>query len=758
MADAPILRERIYRPEEGWLPLIFVSTAVLCAAGSVASVAWISQDDLVIWTAVFGLAMGGGLAKRPIRPLPAWFLILIYALLLPILRIGNLFPPLAIFANGWQATRTYWLGNGAWLWDRSSSWVTAVSAGQSSQETAVFAMVLGTLTWLLAAYVGWSSYRQKRPLLGLTLMGTAVACNSYFGQEGFEWVAAFIAAAGITTAVMQYAHLEQGWVKNRVDYSNEIRTELAFYAGAIAVGLLLIAIVIPGIRWRLLTNYFAQLDAVQAAEATLERAFAGVNQPDRNFEAIPGLEGRVGIMPRSYLLGDAPELYETVMMTAVTDIPLPDQATHWRGLSYDLYTGRGWALSEERFEEHPTDTPIVLNEFAGQTAVHQQINWQFGQRVLRYTLGTPHQFNQNSLTFWRGNEDYVRTQSNEGLIYEAISLVSSATDQELREATGNIPPALLARYTQLPQSVPERVHELAQEVTANSLAPYDKALTLERFLRQYEYSLDIDAPPSDLDPVDYFLFEQQAGYCDYYASAMVVMARSLGLPARIGIGYLAQTPDENGVQTIRQINGHSWAEIYFPEYGWIEFEPTAAFSPPPRTVTVNPNEGVIRDDFAPDPTDIVPPPLPDPEPAVWWWQWLIIPLIVFIVGLIWWWRTRPIVDVPAVVWAYGRLQNQARQLGQPTPASQTPTEFEQTFSTRLADYGRSPRMRHWVKLLRRPITHITASFIAHQYQQKGVELEEDVEALWQLSKRPFRRLRLWHWLQQKRPFKSKDQQ
>jgi transglutaminase-like putative cysteine protease len=99
-------------------------------------------------------------------------------------------------------------------------------------------------------------------------------------------------------------------------------------------------------------------------------------------------------------------------------------------------------------------------------------------------------------------------------------------------------------------------------------------------LRQYPYSLEVTGPPPNVDPVAYFLFELQAGYCDYYASAMVVMARSLGLPARMGVGYLAQPADEAGVQTIRQLHGHSWAEIYFAGVGWVEFEPTGSFDSP----------------------------------------------------------------------------------------------------------------------------------------------------------------------------------
>ena len=109
--------------------------------------------------------------------------------------------------------------------------------------------------------------------------------------------------------------------------------------------------------------------------------------------------------------------------------------------------------------------------------------------------------------------------------------------------------------------MPPRVAALAQEVTAAAATPYDQALALEAFLRQYPYDLGIPAPPPEVDVADFFLFELQRGYCDYYATAMAVLARTLGLPARLASGYAAAAPDEDGVQTIRQNLAHSWPEI-----------------------------------------------------------------------------------------------------------------------------------------------------------------------------------------------------
>jgi len=116
--------------------------------------------------------------------------------------------------------------------------------------------------------------------------------------------------------------------------------------------------------------------------------------------------------------------------------------------------------------------------------------------------------------------------------------------------------------------------------------PYDKAKAIEAYLRtNYPYDLDVPAPPEGQDVADYFLFDLQKGYCDYYATTMVVLARASGLPARFVSGYAPGSYDApNAEYVIRELDAHSWVEIYFPEIGWIEFEPTASIAEIERTV------------------------------------------------------------------------------------------------------------------------------------------------------------------------------
>lgn len=136
--------------------------------------------------------------------------------------------------------------------------------------------------------------------------------------------------------------------------------------------------------------------------------------------------------------------------------------------------------------------------------------------------------------------------------------------------------AIYSRYTSLPENFPERIGELAKDITAEAENDYRKAVKIMNYLKtRYPYTLTPGDTPEDRDFVDYFLFDLQKGYCTSFASAFVTMCRSIGLPARYVEGYV--TPfekNENGVYVVTHKEGHVWGEVYFEGYGWIQFEPT----------------------------------------------------------------------------------------------------------------------------------------------------------------------------------------
>jgi len=145
-------------------------------------------------------------------------------------------------------------------------------------------------------------------------------------------------------------------------------------------------------------------------------------------------------------------------------------------------------------------------------------------------------------------------------------------------------------YTTLPEEFPTRIGERARSITAEAENNYTRARLLETYLRtQFTYSLTPGTPPPDRDFVDYFLFDSRTGYCTYFATAFVTMARSLDIPARYVEGFLVSgaLPDEQGFLHVQNSMGHAWGEVYLEGYGWLRFEPT-----PPEDIIQHP----INDD------------------------------------------------------------------------------------------------------------------------------------------------------------------
>jgi transglutaminase-like putative cysteine protease len=268
--------------------------------------------------------------------------------------------------------------------------------------------------------------------------------------------------------------------------------------------------------------------------------------------------------------------------------------------------------------------------------------------------------------------------------YQATMSMSTATESDLWAAGTAYPGWVLDRYLQLPPNMPSRVIDLAQALTQDLDTPYDKAVAIRDYLRTLEYTLDIETPPDGTDGVDYFLFEQQKGYCQYFASAMAVLLRASGIPSRMVAGYgpgeqqygpgdtMGRGPEawQDLQQTFVVRNSHSWVEVFFPGYGWISFEPT-----PDRPI-------IARGEFVFPPQDtgdgggstVEPDGAETGNP--WNAKLLGIPLGLALFGaMVWvgWRRLLGRVSEPRV--AYARIGHLAALGGMGPRESSTPQEF-----------------------------------------------------------------------------------
>lgn len=241
--------------------------------------------------------------------------------------------------------------------------------------------------------------------------------------------------------------------------------------------------------------------------------------------------------------------------------------------------------------------------------------------------------------------------------YQVESEVIVIDHQALAEATATFEDEdLMQAYTSIPQLFPERVRELAEEVTASANNDYEKVLLLEQHLKNsYNYTNTPDTTKmtgSSSDFVEQFLFEIQEGYCDYFSTSMVMMARTLNIPARWVKGFSSGVSDEamanqeqlaftqymknsdtSGTYTVRNADAHSWVEVYFEGYGWVAFEPTPGFAFPYTYVDdeINPLENVLVPTPAPlQLDDVVADQNKEASPALRWIGYVLLTAIVVI--------------------------------------------------------------------------------------------------------------------------------
>jgi len=735
-----------FRPQQGWLAFALLLGALACLVLSVLAVEWVERDSVVVWAVFLGFLCASWLAQRGAPAGLAWGVLVVVGAALAVVLTAELAPPAVVWRGGAAQLDSFWTRQLALFGDRVAGWWRAVGSGGRSTETIVFTLGLALAGWFVGAFLAWSSYRLARPYWGLTLVGLALAVNTFYGQAPLYWAVFFFGLAITAATYVTYLRREIEWERDGMDYSAEVRLDLLVYAAGISLGIMSLALALPSINFRAVAEAFQRQEAVMTAEQTLERAFAGVQQPRTDEGALGG-----GGLPRGFLLNGDPGLTTTVVMTATARLA-PDAppgtlaAYHWRSVSYDVYTGRGWRRSSER--EEPIDAgESIAPATSGTTRVETTVDWVYDQRATRYTIGRPVTFSHDIYALWRGVDDLVgvRGRNLAPHTYTVVSQVRPPDPARLAAArTEDTPPEVLARYTVLPRDLPARVVDLAHQAAGLSdgatPTPYAQARAIEAFLHQYPYTLDLPTPPVEVDIVDYFLFNRQEGFCDYFASAMVVMSRAVGLPARLGVGFLQQPPDDAGVQTVRQINAHSWAEVYFAGYGWVEFEPTPGFaSTAPAPASDSPTSPVAT--YEPPQFANVAVPRRAPQRETPWLALFGLAALALVGWRLWGRRVmaarrapRPALD--AVQLAFAELQTGAAAAGFPYRPGQTPDEFGGGLAAHLAEDVDGAALRPAVERL----THL---YTSRQYgRARSSAAGREADATWRRLRAPLRRLRL----------------
>ncbi|MGO4890618.1 DUF4129 domain-containing transglutaminase family protein [Anaerobacillus sp. MEB173] len=303
-------------------------------------------------------------------------------------------------------------------------------------------------------------------------------------------------------------------------------------------------------------------------------------------DAVNGTSQTIGYSSYAEYLGGGFAEDDSLVFTAETK-----KAHYWRGEAMDFYTGKGWEVSTES----TGNSDINLYRSSVDTErLEAKIQMAEGKEY-------PHIFYPGQFVFigTEGRNFYPNTDLYTGKIhiyedgqqvtlsqYTLIYDYPQFSLEALHNSNENDPSEIQDYYLQLPDDLPDRIYDLALEITEGLESRYEKAKAIEQyfFYSRFQYeTVNVPRPNDNEDYVDQFLFETQRGYCDNFSSAMAVLLRTLDIPTRWVRGFtpgqLTETSaDDVRVYEVRNENAHSWVEVYFPDVGWVPFEPTVGYN------------------------------------------------------------------------------------------------------------------------------------------------------------------------------------
>ena len=667
------------------------------------------------------------------------------------------------------------VGDGVYdLFSRLFVWMRDAVSGGINQDDLVMTLLISGLFWFLGYNLAWHLFRVDRVWRAVLPPGLILITNSiyYTGSanlEGYLIVFVFLTLLLVVRSNLDAREWE--WYLNGVRVPQKLRRQV-FRVGAVLALLVMIgAWLVPqqDIQERLNRfQEFMQSEPVTQLSELWNRLFSSFETNGPTTADYYGGD--------SLQLGGAIRLGDQVVFLAAAP---NNRRYYWRSRVFDNYdTGKWSSAAGIRLTDPEAPLDVVQETTAGGARVPVQQEFTMGLSASRLVYTAPQPLRIDLAT--RSDLSYATDQSMiisvvrpmrvlyEGDTYAATSMMSNATAEQLRLAGTDYPHWVRDTYGAYFPSVSGRTIQLAQQIVAEAGAttPYDQAKAIESWLRtNIEYNEIIPQPPIGVDPVDWVLFDLRQGYCNYYASAMVVMLRSMGIPARMAAGFAqGNFDDTEQAFVVRERDAHTWVEVYFPGYGWIEFEPTSAQAPlnrgdqvvvpqgqpptntplPTPTATNTPIPSptpteppaaestpdaqsqelppTITPTFTPSPTatpvivPTQPPPLrPQPrDPLSFLLPALGLGLVVLLIVLVllalivfiyWYWEWRGMRGLSPVARAYARLERYLGLIGIHVRPQQTPEERRQQIVRELP--AADP-----------PVTAITSLYSAERYGRK----------------------------------------
>ncbi|MCQ3938218.1 MAG: hypothetical protein DPW18_14395 [Chloroflexi bacterium] len=462
-------------------------------------------------------------------------------------------------------------------------------AGRAVEDQLLVLVLLCIPYWFASLYSGYQLTRHANYLAsilpGAILM--LVVSIYHYTTKDYTWMfGVYLFLALLLLGRQKYLLDRKKWLRERVQVSSESSLDLNNISIVVAAAMVLLA-------WGIPYTFASQAGAKEAWQDITGGWFSG-ERFENLFESV---NKEKKPQPRNFqtelALGNQTSQSELVVfLVYVPEAALEYPRLYWRGQIYDRYEGSRWLTTGEDEARHDSalgDLEIPDTDNRRRVSFTYDVYTE-GQTIL-YSAAQPVWMNHDAIILHSKLAEDDETMDvmalrasprlEAGDLYRVSAMLANPTIPELRAAGGNYPDWVKERYLQLPEDFSPRIRDLAQKITADSATPYDKAAAITEHLRnEINYAPGISIPPDAADPLEYFLFERKQGFCNYYATAEVLMLRAVGIPARLAVGYAQGEPNiQNSIYTVRERDLHAWPEVYFPGYGWIEFEPTVNQEP-----------------------------------------------------------------------------------------------------------------------------------------------------------------------------------
>ena len=468
--------------------------------------------------------------------------------------------------------------------ERLGAAATLFIAKKPVYDPILFLLLMSVLFFTLSLSASYNLVRNGSPWLAILPGGLALLIiNHYdhFSNSGLQYIGVYVLLALLILGRLTLLHQRAEWKQEGVFFSPETSGDLNRVTLLVVAGLLIFSWSIPVISsggggfsdfW---TNTIAH--PWSTLSTRISNAFSSLQT--RTIVVQNFFGNNLALTSGSYL-GD------NVLFTVNSAAPTPSGVRfYWQARTYTAYADGQWAAN---YVAKSFNT-ITYNINYPNYADHQLIEFTFTSKTNLQNAPTAQMPVWTSLpvqallaTAPDGTEDSMGLIANpimtSGQVYRERSSISVPNVTDLQAAATNYPTYISSVYLQIPTSLEPKFKQLALQITAGMKTPYDKAIAITNWLRSnITYKEVIPTPPPGQDPIEWFLFQLKQGYCNYYASAEVLLLRSIGIPARLSVGYAAGTYDPlTNAYTVLANDAHAWPEVYFTGLGWIIFEPTVS--------------------------------------------------------------------------------------------------------------------------------------------------------------------------------------